>query len=57
MGVRVRRLILFHHDPLHTDGDLIELLARARELWNGADNPPEPAREGQTIVITDSVAA
>ena len=54
---RVRRLILFHHDPHHTDGDLIELLARARELWDGAGSPPELAREGETIVITSSVAA
>ena len=54
---RVRRLILFHHDPLHTDEDLIELLARARELWDGAGSPPELAREGETIRITSSVAA
>ena len=42
---------------MHTDGDLIELLARARELWDGEGAPPELAREGETIVITSSVAA
>jgi phosphoribosyl 1,2-cyclic phosphodiesterase len=33
------RLMLFHHDPLHTDPALDELHGAARELWgaNGAD--------------------
>ena len=47
----VRRLVLFHHDPLHTDGDLLQLQARARELWNGEGEPPELAREGEWIAV------
>ena len=47
----VRRLVLFHHDPLHTDGDLVQLQARARELWDGEGEPPELAREGEWIAV------
>lgn len=54
---RARQLILFHHDPHHTDRDLVELQARARELWDGGDEPPELAREGETIEIARPAAA
>ena len=46
-----RRLVLFHHDPLHTDGDLDVLLGRARELWNGDGEAPVLAREGMEIAL------
>jgi phosphoribosyl 1,2-cyclic phosphodiesterase len=49
---RVERLALFHHDPLHTDEDLEELGARARELWGNDGVPPELAREGATVELT-----
>jgi phosphoribosyl 1,2-cyclic phosphodiesterase len=45
----VGRLVLFHHDPLHTDTDLVELETRARELWSDDETAPELAREGLTI--------
>jgi ribonuclease BN (tRNA processing enzyme) len=45
------RLILFHHDPLHTDGDLLRIEARARELWGVDGEPPTLAREGSTIAV------
>jgi phosphoribosyl 1,2-cyclic phosphodiesterase len=47
-----RRLVLFHHDPLHADGDLELLRERACDLWNGAgDGSTEPvlAREGMAL--------
>ena len=44
-----RRLFLFHHDPLHTDADLVRLEARAGELWEGDGPAPELAREGMTV--------
>ncbi len=47
----VGRLVLFHHDPWHADGDLDELEDRARELWNGAGEPPLLAREGMHIDV------
>jgi phosphoribosyl 1,2-cyclic phosphodiesterase len=46
---RVEQLVLFHHDPLHTDEDLEQLAARAQELWGNDSRPPELARE-RTIV-------
>jgi ribonuclease BN (tRNA processing enzyme) len=42
-----RRLILFHHDPNHTDEDLEQLCDRVRELWDGGT--VELAREGEEI--------
>lgn len=47
----VRRLLLFHHDPLHTDEQLRALEARARELWGEDGEPPELAREGMTVQV------
>jgi phosphoribosyl 1,2-cyclic phosphodiesterase len=47
-AARVQRLVLFHHDPLHSDDDLTELEARAAELWLGVQRP-ELAREGMRL--------
>jgi phosphoribosyl 1,2-cyclic phosphodiesterase len=47
----VEKLLLFHHDPLHTDDDLVELGQRALELWRGDGPVPELAREGMTIEL------
>lgn len=53
----VGRLVLFHHDPLHTDDDLDVLEARARELWGADGVPPALAAEGRTMKLADRVAA
>jgi ribonuclease BN (tRNA processing enzyme) len=45
-----RRLILFHHDPNHTDQDLEQLCDRVRELWE--DGTVELAREGDEIDLS-----
>jgi phosphoribosyl 1,2-cyclic phosphodiesterase len=45
----VDRLLLFHHDPLHSDTDLVSLQATACELWQGMGTPPELAYEGMEI--------
>jgi phosphoribosyl 1,2-cyclic phosphodiesterase len=45
-----RRLILFHHDPNHTDQELELLCDRVRELWHGGT--VELAREGQVIDLS-----
>lgn len=42
-----RRLLLFHHDPNHTDGDLETLCERVRELWGAGT--VDLAREGEEI--------
>jgi len=53
----VRRLVLFHHDPLHTDDDLERLCARARQLWRGTGAEPELAYEGMQIDLSNRETA
>jgi|EndMetStandDraft_7_1072992.scaffolds.fasta_scaffold12877_3 phosphoribosyl 1,2-cyclic phosphodiesterase len=48
----VRRLVLFHHDPLHTDDDLEHLCERAQQLWRGTGSQPELAYEGMQIDLS-----
>ena len=45
------RLLLFHHDPAHTDDDLDVHRDRACELWQGDGAPPELAREGMELEL------
>jgi phosphoribosyl 1,2-cyclic phosphodiesterase len=46
----VDRLVLFHHDPAHTDQEMEELLAEARRLWGGdGDDRVCCAWDGMTI--------
>lgn len=44
-----RRLLLFHHDPNHTDEDLELLCERVQELWDGG--VVDLAREGDEIEL------
>jgi len=46
-----RRLVLFHHDPLHSDEQLERILARANELRASGDADVELAREGMTFEL------
>jgi len=43
--------VLFHHDPLHTDGQLDGVLARAKELIASGSGEVELAREGMTFEL------
>jgi hypothetical protein len=43
--------VLFHHDPLHTDGQLEGVLARANELSASEPGEVELAREGMTFEL------
>jgi ribonuclease BN (tRNA processing enzyme) len=45
----VRRLLLFHHDPNHTDDELEALRDRVRRLW--PDGSVDLAREGDEIDV------
>lgn len=46
----VRRLVLFHHDPDHSDAAVDRLAQQATALWNGNGGPPPVAAcEGMTI--------
>ena len=44
-------VVLFHHDPYHTDDDLDALLADARGRWDGAHEQVCLAHEGMTITL------
>jgi ribonuclease BN (tRNA processing enzyme) len=47
----VGRLVLFHHDPAHSDSDLDAMEAESRRLWGSADDGPVAAREGMEIEV------
>ncbi len=47
----VRKLVLFHHDPYHTDDELEELLAEANKIWPESQQRVCLANEGMTITL------
>jgi len=49
---KVRRLLMFHHDPLHSDAQLEAMLVRARELWGQERNGLALSYEGMEIELT-----
>jgi phosphoribosyl 1,2-cyclic phosphodiesterase len=58
--VSAQRVMLFHHDPLHTDGMLNELRDDAAARWaagGGADEDLMMGVEGGELVIGDPVPA
>jgi phosphoribosyl 1,2-cyclic phosphodiesterase len=50
-AVEAQQLLLFHHEPEHSDEDLERLEARARELWRNGAAPPALAREGMVLEL------
>ena len=50
-AVDARRLLLFHHEPLHNDGSLDRLESRARALGGRDGNGPMLAREGMVVEL------
>ena len=48
---KVRNLVLFHHDPAHTDAELEVHRGRAKELWGSHNDAPVLAREGMEIEL------
>ncbi len=47
----VRQLVMFHHDPLHTDDDLEAILETARGMWDGDGREPILAHEGMEVEL------
>ena len=45
-AVGAKRLVLFHHDPTHSDETMQQLEAEARSLVDDVEDPPTIAREG-----------
>jgi ribonuclease BN (tRNA processing enzyme) len=54
---QVDNVVLFHHDPYHTDGELEELLVEAQGKWPGQEHRICLASEGMTIVLDDQGGA
>jgi phosphoribosyl 1,2-cyclic phosphodiesterase len=50
-AVGARRLVLFHHEPLHSDGSLDRLEAHARALAGQNGAGPTLAREGMVVEL------
>jgi ribonuclease BN (tRNA processing enzyme) len=50
----VDTLVLFHHDPYHTDEELDALLADARRRFHGDGDRVRLAHEGMTVVLDPS---
>jgi phosphoribosyl 1,2-cyclic phosphodiesterase len=57
LAARARRLLLFHHDPLHSDADLAALESDAGELWTALGRPPTLAHEGMRLALADPAPA
>jgi phosphoribosyl 1,2-cyclic phosphodiesterase len=47
----VRRLVLFHHDPARSDGELARLEEQASALWSGTGDAPSVAFEGMLLEL------
>ena len=48
----VGKLVMFHHDPMHTDEYLDQMLGRAQELWGSDEGAPVLAHEGLEIDLS-----
>jgi phosphoribosyl 1,2-cyclic phosphodiesterase len=57
LAARAQRLLLFHHDPLHSDAELKALEARARQLWTAPGGQPTLAREGMQFALPEAAPA
>jgi phosphoribosyl 1,2-cyclic phosphodiesterase len=51
-AVGAKRLVLFHHEPNHSDRDLEQLEDRARENSDSLERPPALAREGMVVELS-----
>jgi ribonuclease BN (tRNA processing enzyme) len=45
----VGRVLLYHHDPMHTDPDLEDIRERVRELWPDGEDRVDLAAEGMLL--------
>ncbi|MEX2395363.1 MAG: MBL fold metallo-hydrolase [Actinomycetota bacterium] len=51
---KVKELVLFHHDPAHTDEQLEVHVKRAHELWGTHNTAPVLAYEGMSFELNGS---
>jgi hypothetical protein len=52
-----KRLVLFHHDPGHSDSALEEMEAEAKAMWGDDATPPCLAAAEMKIDLSASVVA
>ncbi len=52
-AVGAKRLVLFHHDPTHSDETMQRLEAEARSLVDDGEDPPTIAREGMVLDLSE----
>jgi phosphoribosyl 1,2-cyclic phosphodiesterase len=52
-AVGARRLVLFHHEPRHTDDSLRTLEDHAQSLADGGEQAPRLAREGMVLELPE----
>ena len=50
-AVGAKRLVLFHHDPTHSDETMQKLESEAQSLVADGNDPPTIAREGMTLEL------
>ena len=50
-AVGAKRLVLFHHDPTHSDETMQKLESEARSLVENGEDPPTVAREGMVLEL------
>jgi phosphoribosyl 1,2-cyclic phosphodiesterase len=50
-AVGAKRLVLFHHDPTHSDDTMQRLESEARSLVVDGEDPPTIAREGMVLEL------
>jgi phosphoribosyl 1,2-cyclic phosphodiesterase len=53
-AVGAKRLVLFHHDPAHSDETMRKLETEARSLVEDGEDPPMIAREGMVLELPSS---
>jgi ribonuclease BN (tRNA processing enzyme) len=51
-----KRLIMFHHDPAHSDMQLEDMEREARRLWGPSDGPPTLAAAEMSFELTAEAA-
>jgi hypothetical protein len=59
LNANVKRLYLFHHDPMHDDAKMDAMVEWARQFVKalGESLPVEAAREGAEILLNATQAA
>jgi ribonuclease BN (tRNA processing enzyme) len=54
---RAKRLVMFHHDPLHSDDDLNRMVLQARQLWGEDGSGPMLAYDDMSFEVGRLVTA